>query len=160
VTVMVLALPMIALPHIAGVVSSSRRQGVRHTYLIGVVVATLAAAWTGVLLVLPDQLGTELFGGSWSVAEPLLLGVGAYATLSGTSAAMQLGFRAQHAASVALRIRFVAGPLLIVLPAVVGAVSGIGAAVVGLVVVEGATLALLVYFLDVQGRAAPFPVEP
>ncbi|MFD9409516.1 hypothetical protein ACFWBN_21200 [Streptomyces sp. NPDC059989] len=69
-----------------------KRATVRATALLGVVLAAVGAAWATVLFLLPDRLGRELLGDTWTAASALLPATGAqYAVMGlGTCALLTL----------------------------------------------------------------------
>jgi O-antigen/teichoic acid export membrane protein len=86
-------------------------------------ITAAAASWMVVGLVLPDRIGTALFGQTWVDAQELMLAMGV-ATIAGSAATGGLaGLRSLGAARRSLRARLYSLPPLVVFT-VVGAAAG------------------------------------
>ncbi|MDQ6797047.1 MAG: hypothetical protein M3011_03300, partial [Actinomycetota bacterium] len=90
---------------------------------LAVLLPVLALAWVGVLILLPDGVGTALLGDSWPGARDLLVPVGLAIAVTGVTAAADSGLRALAAAARGLRARLALLPLV--------AIGGLGGAAVG-----------------------------
>lgn len=79
-------------PPVLGRVAGGKRGVVRATVLLGLVLAGVGAGWATVLALLPDRLGRQLLGDTWSAASALLPATGAqYAVMGlGTCALLTL----------------------------------------------------------------------
>ncbi|MGW5846569.1 hypothetical protein ACWFQ8_01170 [Streptomyces sp. NPDC055254] len=85
----------------------SKRATVRATALLGLVLAALGAGWAAALYLLPDRLGRELLGDTWTAASALLPATGAqYAVMGlGTCALLTLRVLAPKA-TLSLQVVF------------------------------------------------------
>lgn len=84
-----------------------KRATVRATALLGLVLAAVGAGWATALALLPDRLGRELLGDTWSAASALLPATGAqYAVMGlGTCALLTLRVLAPKA-TLSLQVVF------------------------------------------------------
>lgn len=110
-----------------GAVPEAKRRlgGQALRFLLGVTGTLMAvsAAWGTLLLAVPDQIGEEILGSSWAVAEPLLPFVAAeYLGLAMWTGATAM-LRYSNATRTALRIRLLYAPTSLVLPVVALAIT-------------------------------------
>jgi O-antigen/teichoic acid export membrane protein len=89
---------------------------------IGFTVLSLLVTTT--LLLLPNEVGQFLLGGTWSVADDLILPVGLSVAAGGTYTGPLLGMRARRAARFSLRLRLAFAPALVVIPLICASVWG------------------------------------
>lgn len=81
--------------------------------------ALAAAVWTFIVVAMPDRVGREILGQSWSGAETVLVPLGLSMVAAGLATGAIVGLRSLAAASLALRTRLLASGL-----AVAGGISG------------------------------------
>jgi O-antigen/teichoic acid export membrane protein len=81
------------------------RRLVRMLTLLSV---AIAAATTIVLVVLPDSIGSELLGQTWTDAQPLVIPIGLVAIFGGVAAGPSVGLRSVGNATACVRNQFVA----------------------------------------------------
>jgi hypothetical protein len=114
------ALYMMLVPE--GVRSRGRSAELRQKFLrASQLSSSLSAVWLVCALMLPDGLGTKLFGDTWSEAETLLLPMGLTMIAGGALSGGLLGLRALGDAPRSLRARLYSTAPQIVFP-LVGAV--------------------------------------
>ncbi|MFC9295258.1 hypothetical protein ACFTWH_25485 [Streptomyces sp. NPDC057011] len=70
-----------------------KRATIRATALLGALLAAVAAAWATALSLLPDHLGRELLGDTWTAASALLPATGAQYAVMGLGTAALLTLR-------------------------------------------------------------------
>ena len=116
----------------------------RLIVLTAAALAALAAVWMLIGLLVPDGLGTALFGDSWPGAEELMVPMGLSGIVGGVMAGGFFGIRSLGAANASLRARVLSAPGLFVLP-IVGALAG-GAVGFALGVAAGRTLGSVIWW--------------
>ena len=105
--------------------------------LLSLGLASVAAAWTIAVLVIPDDVGMLLMGSNWHGASSVLLPVGIAMSGAGVVAGAVIGLRGMGAAPYSVRAQAVAAPstlILIVGGAFIGGARGaaIGMAFAGI----------------------------
>jgi hypothetical protein len=161
-TVLVLAMPLLVLGHLAELAVTSPRRAAHRAGTVAIAVGVLGLVWTAGLVVAPLGWFTRFFGEAWESALPLVLAIGCYHSLSGASASLQSGLRALLLPAQAMRVRMLTSPLLIAVPVGVSLVGSPLAAVWSLAAVELLSVAMLYYRLRSVGRGASAdrPADP
>jgi hypothetical protein len=90
----------------------------RRLTLVSLGMASLAIAWTGIGLVLPDAIGRGLFGSTWSKASDLILPLGIAMVANTVTGGALLGLRSLADARRSLRARLAVTPWLAICPIV------------------------------------------
>jgi O-antigen/teichoic acid export membrane protein len=107
-------LQLSAVPEATRLGARSTRSLLRFCLLISGGIAVVAAGWTTVLLLLPDQWGEALLGDTWSDARTVVLPLGVVAMTRGFQAGGLIGLRARAATRRSLWARSVSSALLLV----------------------------------------------
>jgi len=136
---------------------------IRMMVLATVLVTGAALAWMVAGLVMPDRLGTALFGRTWAEAGDLMLAMG-LATIAGSAATGAFaGLRSLGAAKLSLRARLYSLPPQIVFTLVGAAAAAAVGYTIGFAVANAVVAAIWwVVFLGALGRgvvARPAPAH-
>ena len=111
--ILVLGLGLVAVPEGVKLLSTSVA-GFRHTMLsLSGIVGVIALAWGGVLVVLPDGIGTALLGETWPAARELLLPLGLATAFGAAAIGFTSGLRSLAAAKTIFRARLLVTVLLL-----------------------------------------------
>jgi hypothetical protein len=130
-----------------------------------VVLVFVALVWTAVGLVLPHEIGAELFGASWPDARDLMLPMGLAMVAGSVATGGFAGLRALAAARASLRAKLQTVPGQLVLPLAGAAGSGAGGYAVGFGL--GHLASAVIYWAafvralpaEPGGRPEPAPVQ-
>jgi O-antigen/teichoic acid export membrane protein len=119
----------VALAHAVRVARSSAERLLNFCVVVGGALAGLTILWGGVVLLLPDRVGTAILGASWSTVGNLLLPMVLFTVGTGLTAGAHVGLRALAAARRSLPTRLASSSLRLggVLAGAAGA-GGVGAA--------------------------------
>lgn len=102
----------------------------RPSAITAVVLTSISFVWVVVLLLLPDVVGQELLGETWTRAREVLPALGAMMLVLSVATGANLGLRSLSRSDLLLRIIIVQAPLIVVftwLGAVTGGLSGAAA---------------------------------
>lgn len=103
--------------------SDEPRRLVRFMVLASLVVAVAAAVWSAVGLLLPDRVGTAVFGKTWADADEIMLPMGLSVLAGSVATGAFAGLRSLGDAGASLRARLCSLPPEAIL-ALVGAFAG------------------------------------
>ena len=147
----------LALVPLASALRSAPSRLRRLMTLVSAAVSACALAWMLVGINLPDRLGRQLFGDTWSSAHAILFPTGLALLAGGIVAGPIAGLRSLAAARASLRARLLTAPILVVAPVVGGVIADSKGFSYG---VASATFAgALVYWWQfVRASGPPLPV--
>lgn len=109
VAVLLIAIRVVFLPEVSRSLKTSRSGGVlfRAMLIQSSCLGLFAVAWSGFVVFLPDSLGSEVLGDSWSVAEPLVFWISVAQVAVALRAGPEVGLRAIGKGQVILVLRTV-----------------------------------------------------
>ena len=90
----------------------------RQALLVGGAVVAISAAWTAVIVALPDSIGEALLGDSWTDATDVRLTFGLYMVTQAVIIGATVGLRIVVAASSSLGAALVSAVAIIAIPTV------------------------------------------
>jgi hypothetical protein len=85
----------------------------RRSVTLGVILVPFALAWTGLMALIPDELGHTLLGQSWEYAGPLVVLAGLNAAVGMFSTGTVVGIRALQAGRTGFNARIVVSALVL-----------------------------------------------
>ena len=154
------ALVSLIVPSMARAMDRGGPGAVRRPAMLGGVLAVgSAAAVVGVMLVIPDAVGRELLGASWSSARAVLPAVGAAQIIIAIAMSGSLPLKAMGRADRLLQVSTVQGPLMLLLGVGGGWVAGIQGAAWGLTLAQAVGCAVIVVLAQ-RAMAGKGPTEP
>jgi O-antigen/teichoic acid export membrane protein len=107
----------------------SRRGLVKAAIALSLVLTGVDAAWGGVLLLLPDPIGTALLGDTWHEARGVLPAMVVFTCSIGATTGVSAVTRALNRSNIAFLVTAIVGPLIVVCACVGVLVGGsVGAA--------------------------------
>jgi len=98
-------LGLVAVPEGVRLLTTSVSGFRRSMLALSGVVGAIALVWGGVLMVLPDSIGTELLGETWPAASQLLLPIALSTALGSAALGFTTGLRSLGAAKTIFRAR-------------------------------------------------------
>ena len=161
-SVLHLGVNLLAVPELSRIRSSRSSGQLRRASLtLSIGLAVVSATWAIGISNIPAELGTELLGEAWGIAQPLIIPLGLGLAASGFTMGASAGLRALEAASEGLKTRLVVssvtlacGGLGAVLGGALGAAWGSSAALWG-----GSLLWWRKYLLMTHREPSPTPPD-
>ena len=148
------AIPVLARRLAGGGTRTLRRPSV----LLALGCATLSAGVVGILLLLPDAVGAELLGDSWSTAQEVLLPVGAIQVAQAVLLCLGMPLKVMGRADLLLRVTALQAPLSMTLALGGAYLTGITGAAWGLAIGHGVGCLLMLFLANramKSGRVGP-----
>jgi O-antigen/teichoic acid export membrane protein len=132
--ILLFGIGLVAIPEGVRLQKTGSISGVlKMAWLISVGLAAAALLWGMVLLLIPDSVGLELLGDTWSRARRIMLPFALSLALTGAGVGATIGLRAFAAAGRSFRARLLAAPAQPIAGIACGAVGGLNAAAWSLV---------------------------
>jgi len=153
-TLMYQGLLLAAVPEGVRTLRSPAGAFARFTQLVSVAATVPAVAWGLITLVVPDPVGEQLLGATWSAARPVLPAIAVQTTAIAVSLGAQVGLRALGASGRSLQVDAVQAVLLLGAGAAGAALAGgLGAAIgIGAATAAGAAAWWLALLTTGRGR--------
>jgi O-antigen/teichoic acid export membrane protein len=119
-----LAVPLVAVPESARLWRAGRGSPARHGAWVSATLASLALVWGLLVALIPDEVGQDLLGASWTAARSLLAPLVVVMVLMGMNLGWFCALRVLGAARESLGVRLVSAPLVLAFAMVGGALDG------------------------------------
>jgi O-antigen/teichoic acid export membrane protein len=111
--IFVMGFGLVAIPEGVKLLGTSVAEFRRSMLSLSGIVAAIALAWGGVLMMLPDSIGTELLGESWPAASQLFLPIALGIAFGSAWVGFTSGLRALAAAKTIFRARLIVTVLVL-----------------------------------------------
>jgi O-antigen/teichoic acid export membrane protein len=111
--IFVMGFGLVAIPEGVRLLSTSVAEFRRSMLSLSGIVAAIALAWGGVLMVLPDSIGTELLGETWPAARQLFLPLALGIVFGSAALGFTSGLRSLAAAKAIFRARLIVTALVL-----------------------------------------------
>ncbi len=126
-----LAVPLVAVPESQRLWHGARGEPVQHAFVIAGLLAALAVVWGAVVSLLPDSLGRDLLGATWTDARALLPAVAGVMVGVGVTLGALCALRVLAAARDSLVARMASASLVVAAVLGGGAIAGASGAAWG-----------------------------
>lgn len=157
VTMLYLALYSFALPEIARRPTLSSRRRLQVAGMLSVTVVAANLIWGALLLAVPDSIGQDLLGDTWTPTRLVLPASIALAAASGLSMGPAITLRGMGHAWAPLRITLLLAPLLLILTVVGFLLAELRGAVAGMALAYGALAPL--WWIQLRRAAGVSPED-
>jgi O-antigen/teichoic acid export membrane protein len=93
---------------------------IKQSMAASLAVGVMASTWVGILVVVPDSIGSHILGKSWQGAHSVMLPSGIVSIAVAFVIGASLGLKALQRADQMLRVTFLQAPIMLVLGALGG----------------------------------------